>query len=591
MRRLGPAAWAMAVFLGALGGAALPRVESLRSPPGLPDGPAWGRSRFQASAANAVFATADGCAHCHSVSDRAGALWSATGEDVSPHGLWEATMMANAGRDPYWHAQLAKEREASPEKAAAIESLCVRCHMPTMHHTYAIAGLDAPRVHEGLADPLFADGVTCTVCHQVQPDGLGEPETFSGRPVIRAERRIFGPYEEPSGAPMQAHTAFTPEHGAHISSSAMCAACHTLSTTHVAAEMGGDAVPFEEQSPYLEWRNSVFSDEGAAGLTSESRSCQQCHMPDVGDMRIARNPGGRDFNIQTRPDVRGHAFVGGNAFMLDLFRAHREELGVTAPDSAFERLARATRAQLSHATARLTVANMQRITADDGGPLFTFDVQVENLTGHKFPTGYPARRAWLHVIVRDEQGRTVFESGKVDEEGRLIGVADEMAIPHYDVIERPSQVQVYEMVAADVSGAPTTYLTRMATRKKDNRLLPRGYAADGPHATQTGPIGVGSDWLGSDGDFVGGGDMVTYRVTLPEEGADAGREESGRGMTVIAWLLYQPIPPAWVAPLRDVKHEHAGRFVTMYDGAVANGARPEEVAVTVGIEERGTGEE
>ena len=33
--------------------------------PGLPAGPVWGRDTLPPEDANAVFATSDGCAHCH----------------------------------------------------------------------------------------------------------------------------------------------------------------------------------------------------------------------------------------------------------------------------------------------------------------------------------------------------------------------------------------------------------------------------------------------------------------------------------------------------------------------------------------------
>ena len=50
---------------------------------------------------------------------------------------------------------------------------------------------------------------------------------------------------------------------------------------------------------------------------------------------------------------------------------------------------------------------------------------MENLTGHKFPTGHPYRRAWLHVRVIDREGTTLFESGAVDDEGRIVGLRED----------------------------------------------------------------------------------------------------------------------------------------------------------------------
>lgn len=382
--------------------------------------------------------------------------------------------------------------------------------------------------------------MSCTVCHQAQPTNLGTAASFSGQLDIRDEQRIFGPYANPSTGPMRMHTGYTPEQGAHISSSALCATCHTLYKP-----VEGKERPFLEQAPYLEWRNSVFSDENAR--TDESRSCVECHMPAEGSMRIARNPGGRDFNIAIRDNVRSHAMIGGNAFMTDLLRKHRDELQVTASDAALERVASATRAQLAHSTARIDVRNVQR----EGGKL-QFELAVENLTGHKLPSGYPSRRAWLSVEVRAGSA-TLFESGVVDTEGRISGLADELAQPHFDVVTAPSQVVVYEMVALDRHGTPTVSLAEMVEHRKDTRLLPRGWRADGPHADETAPVGTQGD-----NDFTGGGDVVTYSLALPEG-------TSGE-LLIIARMLYQTIPPAWADGLRDSRTQEARAFLRMYDG-------------------------
>lgn len=495
---------------------------------------------LRVEAGSGAFLDAQRCALCHSRSPRARAMTTLNGDDVSPHGTWSATMMANSFRDPYWRAQMAHEVEAEPHKKAQIEGLCLRCHAPTESHQARLDRRPAPTIEEALLSPLAKDGVSCTVCHQAQAANLGTAASFSGQLDIRDEQRIFGPYSNPSTGPMRMHTGYTPEQGAHISSSALCGTCHTLYTP-----VEGEERPFLEQAPYLEWRNSVFSDEGER--TDESRSCVQCHMPDEGSMRIARTPGGREFNIAIRDNVRSHAMIGGNAFMTDLLRKHRDELKVTASDAALERVASATRAQLAHSTARIDVRNVQR----ESGKL-QFELAVLNLTGHKLPSGYPSRRAWLSVEVR-AGNTTLFESGVVDSEGRIAGVADELALPHFDVVSSPEQVIVYEMVAVDRHGEPTVSLAEMVEHRKDTRLLPRGWRPDGPHADETAPVGTQGD-----DDFAGGGDVVTYALALPEG-------TSGE-LLIIARMLYQTIPPAWADGLRDSRTKEAADFLRMYDG-------------------------
>jgi len=498
-----------------------------------------------------AFLPAERCAVCHSSAPSASAMTSATGDDVSPFETWQATAMANSFRDPFWRAQVAHEVELEPQNQAAIEATCLACHAPMSHHSARLVGATPPSMADSLTSTLAEDGVSCTVCHRTRPEGLGQEHTFNGALPVGHDEIVFGPYKDPATGPMRAQTGFTPTHGAHIQSSALCSSCHTLFT------QAHGAAPFLEQGPYLEWRNSVYSDE--SGATSLSRSCQECHMPDVGSMKIARNPRGLDFNIAVRPDVRAHTFVGGNALLIEMLRDNASELGVTATPQALERVLDATRAQLAHSTARVALANAQR----HEGKL-EFDVEVENLAGHKFPSGYPARRAWLRVHVRSG-GQVLFDSGGFDERGRLNDVADEFALPHFERIERPDQVQVYELVAADASGRPTTTLGAMTRPLKDNRLLPRGWKPTGPHAAQTAPVGVDDD------DFSGGADTLRYSVPLPPQTGE---------VIVTVWLHYQPIAPLFAEALRASKTPEAARFLAMYDAA---DPRPETAALAIEV--------
>jgi hypothetical protein len=481
------------------------------------------------------FTTAEECAQCHLGAPGANAMRTATGDDVSPYALWQGTMMANAFRDPYFRAQLQKESAAAGEQ---VQELCLRCHAPMASHGAVLGGEPAPRL-AAAADDVFADdGVSCTVCHLIDGKNLGQPESFSGRPTFDAQRRIYGPFADVATRPMQNLVRYTPTQGLHVRQSALCGSCHTLFTEH-------HGTPFPEQTPYLEWRNSVFNDEG--GVDEETRTCQQCHMAVTTPTRIARSPMGVDFDIPARAGYSSHAFVGGNAFMLDLLRTHREELGVTAETDALVRMAAATRRQLADATASLTISPLARA---DGHATFT--IRVDNHTGHKFPTGYPARRAWLQVEVF-LGGRQIFASGAFDADGKLVGVADEHRLAHVQTVTQPGEVVVYELVADAADGAPTTFLTKMAQKRKDNRLLPRGYRPDGPHVADTAPVGTDGD-----ADFVGGSDTVAFRIPLPE----------GRGrLQVQATLHYQPVPPLWVDALRGVVAPEAQRFVAMYDAA------------------------
>ena len=50
---------------------------------------------------------------------------------------------------------------------------------------------------------LAHDGVSCTLCHQIQPANLGQPSSFTGRFDIAPTREIFGPYDDVFAGPIQ----------------------------------------------------------------------------------------------------------------------------------------------------------------------------------------------------------------------------------------------------------------------------------------------------------------------------------------------------------------------------------------------------
>ncbi len=508
---------------------------------------AWLGLAGRVSAQDATaFATADRCIACHQgVTTRDGA-GASIGHD------WRASMMANSARDPYWQAAVRREIMDHPEAASEIEAQCSRCHMPMANAAAEVEGragevfAHLPAGSAGELAALAADGVSCTVCHRVAPDGLGTDESFSGGFVVDHSappggRPVFGPFEPDSGGAgiMSSATGLRPTEGAHVQSSELCATCHTL-LAHSVRPAGEAGPEFPEQVPYLEWRASGYAGE---------RSCQDCHMPEVEeDVPVTMVLG------RARPQVSRHVFRGGNFFVLRMLDRYRAELGTTALPAEMELSALRTEDHLRTATASLAVTNA-RVQADEERPSrLAFDIEVRNHAGHKFPTGYPSRRAWLHVLVSGADGRTVFESGALAAAGSIAGDdhdEDGSAYePHHAEIRSPNQVQVYQSVMTDGAGRVTTGLTSAEAWAKDNRLLPDGFdaAVAGERAAVRGAAR-------SDGDFGPGGDRVRYSVAI--DGLDG-------PFTVTARLRFQPIGYRWAETLAAYDAFETRRFVRYY---------------------------
>jgi hypothetical protein len=524
------AVWAVALLVAA------PHAQ--QTPPAHPAVAGHDPERFQ---------TAENCVACHN------GLVTPSGEDVSIGASWRASMMANSARDPYWQAAVRRETIDHPSVKAEIENECSICHMPMATSNARLAGghgevfAHLPIVSASTPEAkLAADGVSCTLCHQIGTERLGSPESFTGGFVVNptpqgGQRRMFGPYAVDEGrtALMRSATGVTPTEASHVRESALCATCHTLFTQAFDGQ-GRVVGRLAEQVPYLEWRHSAFRSE---------RSCQSCHMPPVKEpTRVSSVLG------EPREDMGRHTFLGGNFFMLRLLNRFRLDLGVTALPLELDAAATATIHQLQHDTA--TVA-MDGLRVEAGR--LSARVRVSNLTGHKLPTGYPARRAWLHLVVRDASGRTVFESGALQPSGAIAGNdldADGSRYePHYDEIRAPDQVQIYESVMTDANGRVTTGLLSGTQYVKDNRLLPRGF----DKAAAEADIAVHGD-AASDPNFGDLGDQVLYSV-------DVGGTDGP--LQIEVELRYQPIAFRWAENLRRYEAAETRRFVGYYESMSA----------------------
>jgi hypothetical protein len=490
--------------------------------------------------AGPLFETAAVCMTCHN------GLVTPSGEDISFGTAWQSSMMAHSARDPYWQAGVRREIMDHPSAQAAIETECSRCHMP-MAHVQAVANGEIPSVfanvpHAPAPDPMAVEGVSCAVCHQITSDRLGQPESFTGHFTIDTttpleERRMFGPYgiDQGRSALMRSATGFVPTTASHIQQSEMCATCHTL-YTHPLDEAGTPVGTFPEQVPFQEWLASDFRDKN---------SCQSCHMPVVDEPTPIASVLG-----EPREDVSRHTFRGANFFMLGVLNRFRADLGVVARPAELSAAVSETKAFLQASAASVEVARAAR-----AGSRLEADVVVRSLAGHKLPTAYPSRRAWLAVTVTDGQGNRIFASGLVSPNGAIEGNDNDRDAlrfePHYREIRSPDEVQIYESIMGTRTGAVTTGLLSAVSYLKDNRLLPKGFDKTAAPAD----VAVHGDAL-EDPDFIGGEDQVRYSIDL------AGRQGP---FVVEVQLWYQPIAFRWAQNLRAYDAFEPQRFVRYYD--------------------------
>lgn len=489
------------------------------------------------------FLGSNNCQGCHGYDTLQIANIDANGTDINLYDDWQSSMMAFSAKDPFWRAKVSHEILVNPGHSNELQTKCTSCHAPMGHFTAMFKGHSTYTLADLVNDTLGLNGVACVGCHSIAKDSIGSAGVeYSGNIHYDTSNVEYGPYENPLIGPMELYVGLIPTYSLHMSRSAVCAACHTLITK--TADLNGNytGVYFVEQATYHEWLNSSFNSD---------QPCQSCHMPQIQDPVVIAN---NILNLPPRSPFNLHKFMGGNSFMLNLIKQNKGKLGIDVPNRDFDSTITATVDLLKHSTLDMNMA-LDSI-ADD--TLFV-SVALTNKAGHKFPSGYPSRRAYVQFAVTTATD-TLFQSGMLQQNYEVSGQGAAVE-PHYNVIADSTQVQIYEQAMGDVNNNFTTVLERAALALKDNRIPPSGFTTT--HYAYDTTMIVGAATTDADFNKIGsmegtGIDVVHYHIPLHGRGGD---------LHISSAVYYQVLPPRWLGEMFTHSSDFIDSFKTMYNTA------------------------
>ena len=427
-------------------------------------------------------------------------------EVVPPWDNWSTSVMAQAARDPIWHAALA----IANQDAAFGGDACIRCHAPNAW----LGGRSVPTDGSAFNNLGDKDGVSCNFCHR-----LVDPVSHVGNPVEDGPiltalsnagllpsqpgnaRYVVDPDDTRRGPLDDVQINF---HGVPILVSPfhrtgqLCGTCHDVSNAMYTRQTNGtyvlnannaahptgnsyDMMP--EQRTYSEWLNSAFASGGVFfpdhrfggdHPTYIMRSCQDCHMPKhFGGLCTFWDPEPGS-KIPPRPDIAEHSFIGANTWILG---AVYDQYGQAGSNLTPEKVALA----LQRTTNFLRAASDMQLSQIAGD----LKVRIINWSGHKLPTGYPeGRRIWLNVKFYDIADQLIAERGRYEPVSAVLTTGDTK------VYEARFGMDAATAAATNLPAGMSFHLALNNVPLKDNRIPPKGFTNSAFAAIQAAPIGA-----------------------------------------------------------------------------------------------------
>ncbi|MFN3149779.1 multiheme c-type cytochrome [Bremerella sp.] len=334
---------------------------------------------------------------------------------------WSRSMHAYAQHSPVFEAfNLTLMERTSGTQG----TFCTRCHTPV--GTALGENGNRRNVHRSR---ISMEGVTCVSCHRRSTKHYKSSGRVPVEPGKLMDACMYGPFDDAAGG--EAMGTHASQGLPYIKTSQFCGECHDVTNPQ--------GVRLEEA--FSEWQNSPAAKQGI--------TCQQCHMGPVQGVpfKDCERPLGRAAIVPGVPEeqlplrrLTDHTFAGPDYSLLpdtefpekldwmyevdyrdwNMLTDYQKETltELRKKNRHSNRIAAQKRYEVLSQAADLFVTAPQ--TAHSGDKVH-IDVTVKSkLSGHSFPTGFTAeRQAWVSVIVHDEQGRIVFSSGDLDDNGDL----------------------------------------------------------------------------------------------------------------------------------------------------------------------------
>jgi hypothetical protein len=320
---------------------------------------------------------------------------------------WQASIHSQAASDKAYQTNI---NLLSERKGMAAARYCEGCHAPA-------ALLSGQLTKGGKLDTPghLQEGVSCMACHGIDQiehvKGVAsyrfkppEPYLFAGSkdtvPKL-IHNMLIRLKPEQHKSDLARNVLATPE---------LCATCHAQFMDKDFNSWGW----VKMQDDYTAWLNGPYSGQTRQTFAhAQSRRCKDCHFP----LQAGQDPSAnKDGQIKTHFNVGANTaipWVTQNLAQLErvsqFLKADQMRISIDKPNRTD-----ATESN-RHVDPRL-IESTEAPAYYYLGETVTLKVAVTNAqVGHAFPGGTSdINEAWIHFLVKDSQGRKIYESGQLE---------------------------------------------------------------------------------------------------------------------------------------------------------------------------------